>query len=74
MPRVPGLAFQMPYGFQEVEQLAEGPTTVWWSPEHRGPRHVREGCVVKPLVERTVPELGRVALKLVGLEYLSLKQ
>ena len=32
--------------------------------------HIREGVVVKPLVERNDPKLGRVILKYVGDTYL----
>jgi len=33
-------------------------------------KNIREGCVVKPLIERTHPEIGRVQLKLVSNTYL----
>lgn len=44
-----------------TEALAEGVSTL-------GP-HVREGCVIKPVVERREDPIGRLALKLVGNSY-----
>ena len=35
-----------------------------------GADHLREGFVVKPLIERTCPEIGRVQLKVVSNDYL----
>jgi hypothetical protein len=35
-----------------------------------GADHLREGIVVKPKVERTHPEIGRVILKLHGSDFL----
>jgi RNA ligase (TIGR02306 family) len=46
--------------------LAEGNTTI----SHD---HVREGIVIKPIVERTDPKIGRVILKLHGEGYLTRK-
>jgi RNA ligase (TIGR02306 family) len=37
-------------------------------------KHIREGCVVKPLVPRRDPECGRVILKLVSIDYLEGKK
>lgn len=51
-----------PYDPAAVEALAEGPSTI--------ASHLREGCVVRPVVERTDPEIGRVQLKIVGNGYL----
>lgn len=45
-----------------LAQLAEGKSLL--------ADHVREGCVVQPLTERTCTEIGRVKLKLVGNGYL----
>lgn len=51
-----------PYDPATVEAFAEGPSTI--------AGHVREGCVIRPTVERTDPEIGRVQLKIVGNGYL----
>lgn len=63
IPRVPEL-YVGPYSFNVVEQLAEGKSLIPTAD------HIREGCVIKPIVERTNPEIGRVALKLVSNKYL----
>lgn len=64
LPWVPTVADGIPFDLETVLALAEGPSLV--------PRanHVREGIVVKPLVERTSLEVGRVNLKVVGNGYL----
>jgi RNA ligase (TIGR02306 family) len=49
-------------------RLADGPSTV------DGADHIREGCVVKPVVPRTSYDLGRVILKLVSVDYLGRKK
>jgi RNA ligase (TIGR02306 family) len=51
-----------PFDPDQVLALAEGPSTL--AP------HVREGCVVRPLVERWHETTGRVHLKVVGNGYL----
>ncbi len=61
--RVPVL-YRGPYDVATVEALSEGKSTI------PGANHVREGCVVKPVVERTDPTAGRVALKCVSNAYL----
>ena len=48
----------------DLMSLADGPTTV------DGAAHMREGFVVRPMVERFDPHIGRVILKHVGEEYL----
>lgn len=60
VPWVPVIEYEMPFDFEKVCALAEGRTLVV------GANHVREGCVVRPLRERTDPRLGRVILKVVG--------
>jgi RNA ligase (TIGR02306 family) len=65
-------------GFKHATELYRGP---WESIEHAEQfadgqstlplaEHNREGCVIKPLVERWDETVGRVALKLIGQEYL----
>jgi RNA ligase len=53
--------------FQEnvVKSLADGPSKVL------GANHRREGCVIKPIQERQVKNLGRVILKVVSNEFLT---
>lgn len=58
---VPVLA-ETAWHWPDIAQHAEGQSTL--------ADHVREGCVVKPLVERTHAEIGRVQLKIVGNGYL----
>lgn len=63
LPWVPTL-YEGPYDWAHVETLAEGPSLI------PGANHIREGCVIKPLAERTHFALGRVCLKVVGSGYL----
>ena len=63
VPVVP-LLEEMPFDFDAVCELAEGPSTV------PGADHVREGCVVRPVKERWHQTIGRVILKVVGSGYL----
>jgi hypothetical protein len=64
LPWVPTIARNMPFDLERILQLAEGPSLVL------GAEHVREGCVVKPMVERTERRVGRVCLKVVGNGYM----
>jgi len=50
-------------GLDQCEPLADGPNGF-------NGKHMREGFVVKPMVERWNEEIGRVVLKLHGQEYL----
>jgi RNA ligase (TIGR02306 family) len=50
----------------ELAELRNGPSTL--------AGHIREGFVVKPIVERFNVEIGRVALKYVGEDYLLRKE
>ena len=52
----------------ELRSLAEGPSTV------PGANHVREGIVIKPVIERWDERIGRVILKLHGEGYLTRKE
>ena len=58
---VPELA-RMPFSLEAVKAVSTGPAFAG--------EHIREGVVVKPLVERTDPRLGRVVLKYVSDDYL----
>jgi tRNA-binding EMAP/Myf-like protein len=65
IPLVPLLSANMPFDFEAVCALAEGPSLV------PGAGHFREGCVCRPLVERWNQSVGRVALKVVSAQYLA---
>lgn len=64
LPWVPRLATTLPFSLETVLALAEGHSLV------PGANHIREGIVVKPLVERTSLEVGRVCMKVVSNAYL----
>lgn len=63
LPRVPEVAF-MPFDFDKVAALAEGPSLV------PGAGHFREGVVVKPIKNRWDEAAGRVSLKVINPAYL----
>lgn len=62
IPTVPTI-FMGEYNFDKILEFAEGNSLI------SGANHVREGCVVKPLIERRSDSLGRIILKAVGLGY-----
>lgn len=64
LPWVP-LVAETVYDFDKLVELAEGPSFV------PGADNIREGVVVKPLLERTHPTIGRVNLKVVSPAYLT---
>jgi len=68
VPRVPLLFSDVPYSFDTCIAAAEGCSFV---PEAD---HVREGCVVKPMIEMHSPVVGRVIFKVVGGGYLLRKE
>lgn len=53
-----------PFDFDALQKLADGPSLI------PGAKHMREGIVIKPLKERQHWKLGRVMVKMVGLNYL----
>jgi RNA ligase (TIGR02306 family) len=61
--RVPLLGV-MPFDFEKLQKLAEGPSLV------PGAKHMREGIVIKPVKERKHYRLGRVMVKMVSNKYL----
>lgn len=67
LPFVPVIQRAIGWDYAQIAALAEGPSLV------SGADHIREGCVVKPMAERTHPEIGRVNLKIVGNGYLERK-
>ena len=62
LPTVPVL-FQGPFSLDAIRAISDGDSAV-------GGAHGREGVVVRPLVERHDPAIGRVILKYVGDRYL----
>lgn len=64
LPWVPTLHAERPATLEELLALAEGPSRIDFAD------HVREGCVVRPMAERTDPSIGRVCLKIVGNGYM----
>jgi RNA ligase (TIGR02306 family) len=63
VPRVPEL-YVGPYSLEVIKSHAKGNTTV------AGAKHLREGIVVRPVIERTHPKVGRVILKYISDAYL----
>lgn len=66
VPQVPLIYSMLPYSFNICAVAAEGDSLV------PGADHVREGIVVKPMMEMFSPEIGRVILKCIGGGYLLL--
>ena len=58
-----------PFNLEKLKALAEGPSLLARPIKGQSPQ-IREGIVVRPMIERTSPELGRVQLKLVSNVYL----
>lgn len=67
--RVPEL-YRGPWSPVDIPRLAEGDSVLAGA---NGARHVREGWVLRPLRERSHPDLGRVILKWHGEGYLTRK-
>jgi RNA ligase (TIGR02306 family) len=57
-------AFAGGFDLETIRKLSDGPSLV------SGANNIREGVVVKPMVERNDPKIGRVILKYVGDTYL----
>lgn len=53
-----------PYSDEKVKSFVDGKSNV------EGAGHIREGCVVRPMIERHVTGLGRLHLKLVSNQFL----
>ena len=64
VPCVPMLFYSVPYSFDFCVAAAEGDSIM------PGADHIREGCVVKPLIEMYSSSVGRVIFKAVGGGYL----
>lgn len=67
VPRVPSYAIK-PFALDRVKTLSLGKTVIGTE------AHLREGVVVKPLLERSNPKVGRVILKYVSDDYLLAKK
>lgn len=63
IPTCPPL-YRGPYSFQKVKEAANGKTLVG-----EDTNQMREGCVVKPVLERNDPRLGRIIFKFISDEY-----
>lgn len=63
IPTVPILAIDFPFDYGTIEALSNGPSQV------PGADCVREGVVVKPMLEQWNEEIGRKILKLIGNDY-----
>ena len=63
IPRVPVL-YQGPFDIEKIRELSGGETTLAEG------ANIREGVVVRPLIERTDPKVGRVCLKYLSDQYL----
>jgi RNA ligase len=62
IPQVP-LVYEGAFSLEMIKGFSDGDSLV-------GGSHGREGVVIKPIVEREHPKLGRVILKYVGDRYL----
>jgi RNA ligase (TIGR02306 family) len=58
------LVYRGAFSLERIKQLAEGDSVV------PGAANIREGVVVKPVIERLDPKIGRVVLKYIGDGYL----
>ena len=56
--------YRGPYSLAKIVELSKGKSTI------PGADHIREGVVVRPVVERLNPKVGRVILKYVSDDYL----
>jgi len=67
IPMVPFI-YRGPFDMKTVKDCAKGDTCLM----EENP-HIREGVVIRPVVERTNPKLGRVILKYISDDYLTRK-
>lgn len=66
IPVVPSI-YHGPFSFDAVRNASKGNTII-------GGSHIREGVVVKPVIGRTDPKMGRVILKYINDDYLLQKE
>lgn len=72
IPEVP-LLYEGNFDFDVIRRAARGNAV--FSPDcHSEPAHLREGVVVKPLIERHDPKIGRVILKYISDDFLLTKK
>lgn len=57
------LVYRGPFDLKKMNEISNGPSTL------PGASNIREGVVVRPVVERRDPKLGRVVLKFIGTDY-----
>jgi RNA ligase (TIGR02306 family) len=62
IPTVP-ILYKGPFSLEKVKELAQGNTVL-------NDQHIKEGVIIKPLVERNDPKIGRVILKYISDAYL----
>ncbi len=67
IPWVPLLENHYPFDLDKLKEMAEGPSVF------PNAQHIREGIVVKPMMERQDSRFGRVCLKIVGNGFLLTK-
>lgn len=60
--------YRGPYSLKEIKRASEGGTVIGEN------KHIREGVVVRPVIERTDPKVGRLVLKYINDEYLLSKK
>jgi RNA ligase (TIGR02306 family) len=65
VPMVP-ILYRGPFSLAKAKEMSEGKTTM-------GDTHIREGTVIKPVIESFNPKIGRVILKYVGDQFLLAK-
>jgi RNA ligase (TIGR02306 family) len=61
------IVYSGPYSIQKAKEMAAGNTLM-------GDTHIREGVVVKPVIERSSPRCGRVIFKVINDDYLLAKE
>jgi RNA ligase (TIGR02306 family) len=64
LPWVPVIEDEYPFMLEDILNLAEGPSLI------RSADHIREGIVVKPMINRSHLDCGRINLKVVSNAYL----
>ena len=64
LPMVP-ILYRGPFYPELINEYKSGPSMIG--------NHMREGCVIKPVIERFHPKLGRVILKCISEKYLLFK-
>lgn len=65
IPTVPIIVTNFPFCFATIEAFSSGPSLI------PGSNNIREGCVIKPMIEGWNYEIGRKILKLVSPDFLN---